>query len=305
MKFFCTALLLSILCIPFFLSASQAYNKTETQAFTFFYSQADKKAALILARNADMIVQHVANTMGFDLKEKVKVVISPNYKEFQKAQPEGTRVPSWAVGVAYPSKNLIVLLKKERVDLIKTFRHEVNHILLGQAFKGKNRVPRWLDEGLAMITANEWSLSRLSTITFAVLTDSLIPMDNIAKYFPADLKYAELAYCQSFYFISFLKGKFGSTAFKNFLKEYSKQKNFYRAIRKTYHISWDKMEDLWLDYLRLRFSWIPILTSAGAIWFFASLIFIIGYIKKKRESLIKMQQWEVEENFLYGDDNDE
>jgi hypothetical protein len=176
---------------------------------------------------------------------------------------------------------------------------------LGQAFKGKHRVPRWLDEGLAMIQAREWSLSRLSKITGAVLTDSLIPMDKIADSFPLGVRDAELAYCQSFYFISFLKGKFGNNAFKAFLSQYSKHRDFHRAIRSAYHISWFSMEDLWLDYLKLRFSWVPIITSTGFLWFAASLIFILGYMRKKRKSRIKLQQWAIEENFLYGEEDEE
>ena len=44
----------------------------------------------------------------------------------------------------------MILLKKKNTSIFPVFRHELNHILLGQAFKGKEKVPRWLDEGLAM-----------------------------------------------------------------------------------------------------------------------------------------------------------
>ena len=284
-----------LLCFFLFLSTACAYEKTETGFFTIFYNKQDHKAAKLLIQNADKIAEQVSGILGFQFTERVNVIIASAHSEFKKVQPQGSKVPSWAIGVAYPSKNLIILQKNPRFDIIKTFRHETTHILLGQAFKGKERVPLWLNEGLALIIAGEWSIYRLSTITSAVLTDSLIPMDSIVNSFPADLKDAELAYCQSFYFISFLKGKFGAAAFKAFLKEYSRHKNFYNAIRKTYHVSWNKMEALWLDYLGLRFSWIPVLTSTGFLWFAASIIFILGYIRKKRMSRIKLQEWDLEE----------
>ena len=47
---------------------------------------------------------------------------------------------------------------------------------------------------------------------------------------------------------------------------------------------WDEIEELWLEYLKLRFSWIPILFSTGTLWFLASLVFIWGYVHKKRKS---------------------
>jgi hypothetical protein len=285
-------------------SSSYAFQSVETEFFAFYYYQQYDRAAQILIQKADSIAQEISNSLGFAFLNPVDVFIVPTFEDAQKIQPPGARIPIWAIGVAFPLKNLIIIIKKKRVDLEKTFRHEVNHILLGQAFKGKQKVPRWLDEGLAMIQAREWSMSRLSTITSAVLTDSLIPMDDLAESFPSDLRNAELAYCQSFYFISFLKGEFGNTAFKDFLKEYCKHKNFSRAIIETYHISWDRMEDLWLDYLRLRFSWIPIITSTSTLWFIASLIFIMGYVRKRRKSHLKKHQWENEEQLLYGKDED-
>jgi hypothetical protein len=305
MKFFTKTVSLLILTVLLFPLTCQAFQKSETGFFRFFYYKKDSRAAQFLIRYADPIAREISDSLGLKFSKKIEVFVVPAFEDFQETQPKRARIPSWAVGVAFPSRNIIVLLKKKRVDLLKTFRHELNHILLGQAFGGKHRVPRWLDEGLAMIQAGEWSMSRLSKITGAVLTDSLIPMDNIVDTFPLELRDAELAYCQSFYFISFLKGKFGNNAFKAFLKEYSKHKDFRRAIRKTYHISWDSMEELWLDYLKLRFSWIPIITSTGFLWFVASLIFILGYIRKKRKSRLQLQQWTIEENLLYGEDEEE
>ena len=294
------------LCFFYFILSfhqGQAFQKTETQLFTFYIKQSNYLLQQLI-NNADVIAGEISGSTGFQLKEKVDVYIVNDFKELKNIQPSGARIPQWAIGVAFPSKNLIFILKKEQTHLLKTFRHEVNHILLGRAFKGKQRIPRWLDEGLAMIQADEWSFSRLSKMTSAVLTGSLIPMDDIVSSFPIALRDAELAYCQSFYFISFLKGKFGSDTFKVFLKEYSRQKDFPRAIRKTYHISWEDMEELWFDYLKLRFSWIPIITSTSTLWFTVSLIFIFGYIRKKQKARKKMKEWEVEEVYEYGENND-
>jgi Peptidase MA superfamily len=286
-----------------FSSQALAFQKAEAGAFVFFYNKQDEKTAEILISNAGLIADRLSESLGFKFQGKTRVIVVSTQKEFQRVQPRGARIPSWAIGVAYPAKKLIVLLKKPRCDIVKVFRHELTHVLLGRAFSGEANVPRWLDEGLAMIQADEWNPSRLSTITSAVLTDSLLSMDSIAESFPRDPKDAELAYCQSFYFISFLKGKFGEDAFKGFLKEYSRHGNFSRAVRKTYFVSWDTIENQWLDYLTLRFSWIPIITSTGFIWFVASIIFILGYIRKKRKARIKMKQWETEEKYLFDNED--
>ena len=41
-------------------------------------------------------------------------------------------------------------------------------------------MPRWLNEGVAMYLSREWDFTRVTTITQAVLTDSLIPLSQLA-----------------------------------------------------------------------------------------------------------------------------
>lgn len=295
-----------LLFVVFMCPASFAAQIQQTNFFRF---QSDNNPIPpILPKNADTIAQQMINDFGLPLQKPIDVIVASTAEEFQRIQPGGSRVPTWAIGVAYPQQNLIILLsptvrQRGHIDIIKTFQHEVLHIILGQAFKGKANVPRWLDEGLAMIAANEWSMARLSTMTFAVLGRKMIPMEQLTESFPWDPDQAQTAYCQSFYFISFLKGRFGSDLFKTFLQKYTVHKNFQRAIFDTYNVRWEEMEDLWRGYLRLRFSWIPLITSSTTIWFVATLIFILGYLRKKRMNRLKLKQWTREEEFLYPPDD--
>jgi hypothetical protein len=295
---------LSFLLFLFLLTPARALQKSETLFFNFYYEKESLPISSLI-KYADPAVRKVNELTGFTIKEKVAVFIAADKKEFKQFQPENTQVPDWAVGVAFPSQNLIILLKKKNTSLAPVFRHELNHILLGQAFKGKEKVPRWLDEGLAMILAGEWTLSNMATMTGAVLSGSVLPMENITTHFPYEESRARIAYAQSFYFISFLKRKFGDKAFRTFLSEYSKHHNFNVAIRRTYYLDWWEVEDMWRQYLRLRFNWIPIITSTGFLWFVASIIFVISYFHKKRKSRLKLKQWEEEEAFIYDDDKDE
>ena len=298
-----TAVLTAFFVLVLF-SSSRALQKSETLFFNFYYEKESLPISSLI-KNADPATLKVKELTGFVPKEKIDVFIAADKKEFEKFQPKNVRIPDWAVGVAFPSKNMIVLLKKKNTGLAPVFRHELNHILLGQAFKGKEKVPRWLDEGLAMILAGEWNLSNMAVMTGAVLTGAVLPMEDITRHFPYEESRARIAYAQSFYFISFLKRKFGDSAFRAFLSEYSKHHNFNLAIRRAYFLDWWEVEDLWQQYLSLRFNWIPIITSTGFLWFVASIIFVLGYFHKKRKSRLKLKQWEEEERFLYDENEDE
>ncbi len=270
-------------------------GRIETGHCVITHEPQDADAARWLASHADAAVEEAGHLLGLRPGPRITVALTSDRQAFERLQPAGARVPHWAAGVAYAEKNLIVLCLSPGADLLKLFRHEATHILLGRAFGGTHRIPRWLNEGLAMIQAREWNMSRLSTMTFAVLSDSLLPMDSLAQSFPADLRKAKIAYCQSFYFISFLKGEFGPDAFRLFLDNYYRSRDFEHAILSAYRISWSLLEERWLDYLHLRFSWIPILTSSGALWFGAGIIFICSYFRKKRAAARTLRRWEAEE----------
>lgn len=297
-----------ILTILFTVLCSQALTiaaereQLATAHFTIEGLRGDRTAGF-LAEHADAIAEGVSSQLGFALNGRIRVIVAPDKKRFHSAQPEGARLPDWAVGVAYPHRSLIILLKGTRNDILKTFEHEVCHMLLGQAFGSGHNVPRWLDEGIAILIAKEWSTQRLATMSMAVLSGSLLSMDEITHRFPRDARRAELAYCQSFYFISFLKTNFGEKDFHGFLTTYSSCKDFRLALWKTYYLRWDEIEQMWQEYLKVRFGWLPVLFSAGTVWFFASLVFVWGYLYKKQKARKKMRQWELEE--LLSDETDE
>ena len=288
--------LLVIVLLLCSLAPAFAFDTVRTQHFVFYAQPEEQKAAAYLAQLADTTVETMAASLGLQVSAVIDVYVVQEFEEFYRARPDAGRLPSWAAGAAWPEKNLIVIFLNRGGTIDKTFMHETHHILLGQAFKGAEHVPRWLDEGLAMAWAGEWSLSRMTTMTMAALSHKLMPMDELAEHFPIDVRTAEIAYCQSFYFIAFLKGQFGDEAFQRFFLEYTKHRDFRGALRLTYQLDWADIEKLWLKYTALHFSWIPLITSTSTMWFLAALLFIAGYIRKKRQGRKILRAWQQEES---------
>ena len=228
-------ILAAVFTAIFFLQPLYAEEREQLSSRYFTIESTERdRTALFLSKNADAIAESISRQLGFALRERIHVIVAPDQEYFHSVQPVGAQVPEWAVGVAYPQRNLIVLLKDPAGDILRTFEHEVCHMLLGRAFGSGHQVPRWLHEGMAIIIAGQWSMQRLSTMTMAVLTGKLLPMDDITHVFPRDKHRAELAYCQSFYFISFLKSQFGDDEFRTFLSIYSSCKDFKLALWKAY-----------------------------------------------------------------------
>lgn len=292
MRLLVCVVLCAVLCAA---PAAAAGTETiETRYCTFEGSSGDKTVRFLVER-ADALVEDVSSRLGLEPHGPIRVVIASDRRRFLASQPAIAHVPPWAVGIAWPRHNMIVLLKNTGGDILQTFEHELCHVLLGRAFGPGHRVPRWLEEGLAVMIAGQWSLQRMSTMSMAVLTGRVLPMDALARGFPADAARAEIAYCQSFYFIVFLKNRFGEGDFHAFLKQYAALRDFEQALWKSYYLRWDEMERMWLEYLKVRFSWIPILSSTGFLWFCASIVFVWGYVRKRRAVREKMRQWDLEE----------
>jgi len=298
-KLFWSTLAFILFLTPCIIVASET-RTIETSHFVFYFHEKEQGLAASLAEQAERIRGEIVKDLGLDFDEVTTVYLAHSLRDYVEIQPRGW-VPTWSAAVAYPGLNLIIMksprvMKGGHMDLAKVFKHELTHIVVGRAFRGREEVPRWLDEGLAMYESREWSFSRISTMTKAVLTDSLIPLSEITSSFPREVAQAELAYSQSFYLISFLVSKFGKEDFHRFIREYTHEGDLKEILLKVYGIGWDDFEEEWKGYLRLRFSWIPIITSTTTLWFLITLVFILGYARKKRAQRMLYEQWEQEED---------
>jgi hypothetical protein len=280
-------------------SAGTGELRLENNRFVIRYIAGDERLAAELMRDSLRIRERVIADIGVDFAEKTEIRLSPTIEAFREAQPVGTWIPLWAAGVAYPEQNVIVLLspraiKGSRTNVVDVFAHEFSHIALGRALAGV-KVPVWLNEGLAIYEAREWTFSRISVLTRASLTDRLIPLPVLTLSFPAEEEPAELAYAESFMFISFLINKVGRDAFHRLIRDYTRYGDLAGALRRGTGMNLADLEERWLVYLKLRVSWIPIITSFSTIWFIAAFIFVYGYARKKRQANRRLKEMEMEE----------
>jgi hypothetical protein len=63
-------------------------------------------------------------------------------------------------------------------------------------------------------------------------------------------------------FVSFLINKFGRKAFQQFLRNYAADGNLRGSLTKITGMHLVTLEKEWLDYMEVRVSWIPLITSA-------------------------------------------
>ncbi|HEX7533857.1 MAG TPA: hypothetical protein VF343_01270, partial [Syntrophales bacterium] len=93
-----------------------------------------------------------------------------------------------------------------------------------------------------------------------------------------------------------LINKFGRKAFQQFLRDYAADGDLRGSLTKMSGMHLVTLEKEWLDYMEVRVSWIPLITSATTLWFVITLVFVYGYYRKRRIAREILQTWEKEEH---------
>jgi len=270
-----------------------------------------------LAANSEKWRSYVESTAGVALPADIDVYMVRQRSELDTLRLPPHTFPVWAQAIALPQQRVIII-KTEGIHSFEEFReifiHEYTHLLLGGLF-AEQPIPVWLHEGLAMQLSGEWSISRIITMSQAVLSGRIIPLQNLMASFPEDEFQAKIAYAESYYVISFFLHEFGAGALGSFIKDYARGFGYEQALFRSTGLKEKDFQKKWKRFISLRFSWLPIGFSAGAFWFLVTLVFIFAAMRKRKRSKEILAAWrEEEENAskLYSgatpppdDDNDD
>jgi hypothetical protein len=286
-----------ILILPEILPAA-TWLELRTAHFILRYQDSEQRLAAFLLKKAEETREATAHAIGSVPPAPCLIYLAPTWDAFQGVQPAG-EPPSWSVGTAYPALNLIILrssrgMKGGGMDIEEVLKHEYAHLALATALKG-HEAPPWLAEGFAMLQSRGWSLSWTYVLSRGVLTKGLIPLEKLAEGFPADEYQAELAYAQSFSLVSYIKTELGPKALPRLITGLSYGLDTETAIKQATGLGLKDLERRWKEDLKRRFSWIPIVTSFFSLWFLASLLFLVGYLLKRRRAKKILEKWEQEE----------
>jgi len=275
------------------------WQHLEKGFFSFSFRPEEEKLVHYLLNYTEEAWNRIIDDLGLEWSDQIKVIIASSAADLVEAVPSGRRVPGWAVGTAFPDKKLI-LIKSPKLIIggqpyfERVFIHELAHVALEEAL-GTHRVPRWLHEGFAIREAGEWSISRGTILTRAVLSGSLIPLWRLTEGFPVDEQEVKLAYAESADLVGYLFDTYGNEGFQAIVRAMAGGYEFDRALRTALSISIYELEKGWRRHLKRRYSWVPIITSSLTLWGIFSLVLIAGYLRKRRTAKEKMELWEKEE----------
>jgi hypothetical protein len=226
-------------------------------------------------------VASVMELVGLDAPgPDIRVVLAP------EASPLARSVPTWVSGYTDGVSNVVVLLAERTPSypdggLEEVLAHEVAHVLIHRASGGR-RVPRWFDEGLAMLAARSWRLRDQTELALGLLSGPRVPLWKMDDLFQGDRREVERGYALSGALVQDLLERYGPAVPRIVLARVARGDTFDEAMRGATGATLIDIGEAFTERQASLKRWIPILTSTAALWFAISVLAIVAGIRKRR-----------------------
>jgi hypothetical protein len=216
----------------------------------------------------------------------IHVVLAPESSALARAMP--TWVSGYTDGVTTIDGRSVVVILAERTPsypdggLEEVLAHEVAHVLIHRAAGGR-RVPRWFDEGLAMLAARSWRLRDQTELAIGLLGGPRVPLWKLDDLFQGDRRQVERGYALAGTLMQDLLERYGPAVPRIVLARLAHGDTFDEALRGATGATSIEVGEAFWDRQGTLKRWIPILTSTAALWFAISVLAIVAAIRKRRQ----------------------
>lgn len=269
------------------------WNFIKSKPFIIYYLENDIINANAILKTLESSYPQLSTQIGYQLNSPIGVFLCNSEKTYNYVV--GKHFPKWSEGIAIPENKLIIIKANNRgSDPRKTAIHELTHILLNGAVNNRP-IPRWFNEGLAIFYSNEKEFASSSLVSKALLTNSIISLNDIDKVLTFNQSKAQLAYQESYLAVNFLIEKFGVNHIKKVVQALSLEQDADQAFLNAIGMDlWD-FELEWLKYIKHKHRWHFLVDFDIYLWILILLLFIIGFIIIRRRNRQTLKRWEREE----------
>lgn len=265
----------------------------------FYYHPSMRQRVEALISESNFVRRDLTERLGVPVLGRVRVDIARTPGEMATLAPVGAPYPDYAAGVAYPEIGLVLLTlapvhATDQHDVVQVFRHELAHIALFDAVASAH-VPRWFNEGFAVLVSGETSATRLQTLWTATLADTLLPLDKMERGFPRDENTAEVAYAQAVDVVRYLVREQDQFRFRALIERLRAGEEFPSALLGSYGIDLLQLEREWREDIAKRYTFWPVLFSGTFVWAGIIGLFFAGWRRRRLRAQATLHRWAAEE----------
>jgi len=213
----------------------------------------------------------------------IHVMLAPEDSELART------TSSWIAGFAQGGTDTVVLfpsrsLRYPHDSLEAVLRHEVAHVLIARAADGR-AVPRWFNEGLAVVAERAWQFEDRWQLAWATVSADHVQMDEMNDLFQAGSGGAERAYALASAFVRYIIETRGADVPARILAAVATGVPFEVAFEQATGRS---LADAELSFQAELTSWtrqIPLLTSPFVLWMIVTLLALFAiYVRYRRSA---------------------
>ncbi len=291
--------LISIRFLFFAEPAPQDWLTLDSERFKIYYTAADRSRAAALPAIFENEYAELSAKLGLQLDIPVQILLAPTPEKFNEFT--GHLIPDWGEGVADAARGLIILKTlspSSRDRLLKSVRHELTHILVGRGVAQPETLPRWFNEGLAIYFSYDEEFAGGAAISKALISNSVVPLNEIEDVLKFQTEKARLAYEESFSAILYFEEEFGFEGIAAILAELKAGKAFDDAFEEYTGFPAAEFELDWLRFIEQKYRWRFLLDFETYLWIFILLLFVLVFLGIKWRNRRTLKRWEDEEKIL-------
>ncbi len=210
----------------------------------------------------------------------------------------GFSPPPKVGGVAHAEDGIIVLRTPGQLPNPRYYegvaRHELVHVLLARN-TDTNRLPRWLNEGIAMHISGEYRWSSSFHVARMYMADSLFTYDDLMLNFSLiqrEQPFGDL-YAQSLSMTAYLYNYLGEDTFWEMVFAL-REKDFPTAFAQHAGMTPPEFWEVWRRSL-WKVAVISSVVSGFGVFQFMALLAIVAYLRKRQRNRRTLAAWDKED----------
>ena len=280
----------------FFLSSVSVVHPFENPTLKFEASDSLQGTVTRLERIDQSRFREMLSLVGLSRPgDPIRVVVASEQSDWAH------HAPIWASGYAIPRWEMIVILPHRVLaypydSLENVLFHEIAHIFNARASKGEI-IPRWFDEGLAMLSARNWDFEDGARLTWAIVMGDPVSLETLDALFREDSGSAKKAYVLSHALVRFFIQEFGRDWPRKMFAFISQGISFQEAFSQTTFKSLHQAEAAFWANQTVLTRWAPAVTSTIALWVGILGLALYVFRKQRQRAKALKRQWQEEDDF--------
>lgn len=265
-----------------------------------FYHPGDLENVAELIQAVDRALPDLEAKLGASLHSPARIYLVSSQDEFDGVT--GGTLPLWSQGVSF-AENGSVVLKSPRFShdietLHQTAIHELAHVLIAR--KAGSSVPRWLNEGLALMLSGEGAGKPLMPLSRALWSGTVMPLSEVEQVDAFAHPKAELAYLESYHAVEFLVNQHGWETLRRVLTAMRQGLSWEDALYRETALDQAGFEAAWRDHLAKSYRWMFLLNVQTILFLGALGLVVVAFIAMLRRRRKIYQKWAAEEGPTQG-----